>query len=123
MAQHFVPVLHRPQLEAKVVDVVGLYLDPAENAIVLSVDQKSQIQALDRTAPVLPMQPHLIERRSHDYVRHGTTAPFAALEIATGKPGSSTPTPSTATSPHGRRSAVMATPGRPRRQSQPCDRR
>jgi transposase len=74
-----------PQLEAKVVDVVGLYLDPPENAVVLSVDEKSQIQALDRTAPVLPMQPHLIERRSHDYVRHGTSTLFAALEVATGK--------------------------------------
>jgi transposase len=73
-----------PQLEAKVVDVVGLYLDPPQNAIVLSVDEKSQIQALDRTAPVLPTQPRLIERRSHDYVRHGTTTLFAALEVATG---------------------------------------
>jgi len=74
-----------PQLEAKVVDVVGLYLDPPQNAIVLSIDEKSQIQALDRTAPVLPTQPKLIERRSHDYVRHGTTTLFAALEVATGK--------------------------------------
>jgi transposase len=74
-----------PQLEAKVVDVVGLYLDPPQNAVVLSLDEKSQIQALDRTAPVLPTQPHLIERRSHDYVRHGTTTLFAALEVATGK--------------------------------------
>src|SRR3954471_2326458 len=74
-----------PELEAKVVDVVGLYLNPPENAIVLSVDEKSQIQALDRTMPVLPMQPGLVERRSHDYVRHGTTTLFAALEIATGK--------------------------------------
>ena len=74
-----------PELEAKVVDVVGLYLDPPENAIVLSIDEKSQIQALDRTAPVLPTQPHLIERRSHDYVRHGTTTLFAALDVATGK--------------------------------------
>jgi transposase len=74
-----------PELAAKVVDVVGLYLDPPENAIVLCVDEKSQIQALDRTAPVLPTQPHLIERRSHDYVRHGTTTLFAALEVATGK--------------------------------------
>jgi hypothetical protein len=62
-----------PQLEAKVVDVVGLYLDPPENAVVLCVDDKSQIQALDRTAPVLPMQPRMIERRSHDYIRRGTT--------------------------------------------------
>jgi transposase len=73
-----------PQLEAKVLDVVGLYLAPPENAIVLSIDEKSQIQALDRTAPVLPTQPHLIERRSHDYIRHGTTTLFAALEVATG---------------------------------------
>jgi transposase len=74
-----------PELEAKVVDVVGLYLAPPENAVVLCVDEKSQIQALDRTAPVLPTQPHLIERRSNDYVRHGTTTLFAALDIATGK--------------------------------------
>ena len=66
-------------------DVVGLYLAPPENAIVLCVDEKSQIQALDRTAPILPMQPGLPERRSHDYVRHGTTTLFAALEIATGR--------------------------------------
>src|SRR5665213_2306185 len=74
-----------PQLVAKVTDVVGLYLAPPENAIVLCVDEKSQIQALDRTAPILPMQPGLPERRTHDYVRHGTTTLFAALEIATGQ--------------------------------------
>ena len=74
-----------PQLVAKVTDVVGLYLAPPQNAIVLCVDEKSQIQALDRTAPILAMQPGLAERRSHDYVRHGTTTLFAALEIATGK--------------------------------------
>jgi len=74
-----------PELVAKVTDVVGLYLAPPENAIVLCVDEKSQIQALDRTAPILPMQPGLAERRSHDYVRHGTTTLFAALEVATGK--------------------------------------
>ena len=74
-----------PQLEAKVVDVVGLYLHPPENAVVLCVDEKSQIQALDRTAPILPMQPGLAERRSHDYLRHGTSTLFAALEIATGQ--------------------------------------
>src|SRR5215213_6287705 len=74
-----------PELVGKVTDVVGLYLAPPENAIVLCVDEKSQIQALDRTQPVLPMQPHLIERRSHDYVRHGTSTLFAALEVATGK--------------------------------------
>jgi len=74
-----------PELVAKVTDVVGLYLAPPENAVVLCVDEKSQIQALDRTAPMLPMQPGLPERRTHDYVRHGTATLFAALEIATGK--------------------------------------
>jgi transposase len=74
-----------PELVAKVTDVVGLYLAPPENAVVLCVDEKSQIQALDRTAPMLPMQPGLPERRTHDYVRHGTTTLFAALEIATGR--------------------------------------
>ena len=74
-----------PELVAKVTDVVGLYLEPPENAIVLCVDEKSQIQALDRTAPMLPMQPGLPERRTHDYKRNGTTTLFAALEIATGK--------------------------------------
>ena len=74
-----------PQLEAKVVDVVGLYLDPPQNAVVLSIDEKSQIQALDRTAPILPTQPKKIERRSYDYKRHGTTTLFAALDVATGK--------------------------------------
>ncbi len=73
-----------PQLVAKVTDVVGLYLAPPENAVVLCVDEKSQIQALDRTAPMLPMQPGLPARRTHDYKRHGTTTLFAALEIATG---------------------------------------
>jgi transposase len=74
-----------PELVAKVSDVVGLYLTPPENAIVLCCDEKSQIQALDRTAPMLPMQPGLPERRTHDYVRHGTTTLFAALNITTGK--------------------------------------
>ena len=74
-----------PQLEAKVRDVVGLYLDPPEKAVVLCVDEKSQIQALDRTAPILPMRPGLPEKATHDYVRHGTTTLFAALEVATGK--------------------------------------
>ncbi|GGP58090.1 hypothetical protein GCM10010247_33540 [Streptomyces calvus] len=69
----------------KVRDVVGLYLDPPEKALVLCVDEKSQIQALDRSQPVLPMVPGLPERRSHDYVRAGTTTLFAALEVATGK--------------------------------------
>jgi transposase len=74
-----------PELVAKVTDVVGLYLAPPKNAVVLCVDEKSQIQALDRTAPMLPMQPGLTERRTHDYTRHGTTTLFAALEIATGR--------------------------------------
>jgi transposase len=74
-----------PQLVAKVTDIVGLYLAPPEDAVVLCIDEKSQIQALDRTAPMLPMQPGLAERRTHDYKRNGTTTLFAALEIATGK--------------------------------------
>jgi transposase len=74
-----------PQLEAKVRDVVGLYLNPPDNAVVLCVDEKSQVQALDRTAPILPVRPGLPEKATHDYVRHGTTTLFAALEVATGK--------------------------------------
>ena len=74
-----------PELEAKIIDVVGLYLAPPENAVVLCIDEKSQIQALDRTQKVLPMQPGHAEQRTHDYVRHGTATLFAALEIATGK--------------------------------------
>ena len=74
-----------PELVAKVTDVVGLYLAPPQNAIVVCVDEKSQIQALDRTAPTLPMQPGRAARWTHDYRRHGTTTLFAALEIATGK--------------------------------------
>lgn len=74
-----------PELVEKVTDVVGLYLEPPKNAIVLSVDEKSQIQALDRTQPLLPMRPGQPERRTHDYKRHGTTTLFAALEIATGE--------------------------------------
>jgi transposase len=69
----------------KVRDVVGLYLDPPERAIVLSVDEKSQVQALDRSAPVLPMMPGVPERATHDYLRHGVTSLFAALDIATGQ--------------------------------------
>ena len=74
-----------PELEPKIRDVVGLYLDPPANAVVVSIDEKSQVQALDRTAPMLPLRPGLAARRTHDYVRHGTTTLFAALEIATGK--------------------------------------
>ena len=74
-----------PELEAKIRDVVGLYLNPPEKAIVLCVDEKSQVQALDRTAPILPLRPGLPEKQTHDYVRHGTTTLFAALEVATGR--------------------------------------
>src|SRR6266567_1357845 len=74
-----------PQLEAKVRDVIGLYLNPPDKAVVLCVDEKPQTQALERKAPVLPLRPGIPEKRSHDYVRHGTTALFAALEAATGK--------------------------------------
>src|SRR4030095_16000342 len=74
-----------PELEAKVRDVVGLYLNPPEKAVVLSIDEKSQIQALDRTAPILPLRPGLPEKATHDYVRHGTTTLFAAFEVAHGK--------------------------------------
>jgi transposase len=81
-----------PELEAKVRDVVGLYLNPPEQAIVLCVDwgsphavgEKSQIQALNRTAPILPLRPGLPEKATHDYRRNGTTTLFAALEVATG---------------------------------------
>ncbi|WP_460836109.1 IS630 family transposase, partial [Nocardioides hungaricus] len=74
-----------PELVGKVTDICGLYLAPPENAIVLCVDEKSQIQALDRTVPILPMTEGRIERRSHDYYRHGTSTLFAALDIATGQ--------------------------------------
>jgi transposase len=74
-----------PELEAKIRDVVGLYLDPPEGAVVVCVDEKSQIQALDRTQPILPMRAGQVERQTYDYVRHGTTTLFAALEVATGK--------------------------------------
>jgi transposase len=68
----------------KVRDIVGLYLNPPDRAMVLCVDEKSQIQALDRTQPMLPMRPGQVERRSHDYKRHGTTSLFAALDVKTG---------------------------------------
>jgi transposase len=74
-----------PFFVEKVRDVVGVYLDPPDKAVVLCVDEKSQVQALDRTQPLLPLGPGQVERRTHDYVRHGTTSLFAALEVATGK--------------------------------------
>src|SRR5437016_8672044 len=70
-----------PQFEEKVRDIAGLYLDPPERALVLCVDEKSQIQALDRTAPILPLRPGLPERQTHDYKRYGTTTLFAAFNI------------------------------------------
>lgn len=74
-----------PLFIEKVRDIVGLYLDPPLKAVVLCVDEKSQIQALDRTQPILPMAPGIPERRTHDYARHGTTSLFAALDVATGR--------------------------------------
>jgi transposase len=74
-----------PDFDTKMADVVGLYLDPPERALVLCVDEKSQIQALNRTQPILPMRPGLPARMTHDYQRNGTTSLFAALEVATGK--------------------------------------
>jgi transposase len=74
-----------PQLVEKVIDVVGLYLDPPKGALVLCVDEKTQIQALDRTQPTLPIKPGKAQRMTHDYKRNGTTSLDAALEIATGE--------------------------------------
>ena len=74
-----------PMFVEKVRDIIGLYLDPPDRALVLCVDEKSQIQALDRTQPLLPLRPGQVERRTHDYKRHGTTSLFAALDVATGQ--------------------------------------
>jgi len=74
-----------PELDAKIRDVVGLYLAPPEKAVVLCIDEKTQVQALDRTAPILPIRPGVPEKQTHDYVRNGTTTLFAALEVATGR--------------------------------------
>ena len=73
-----------PLFVEKVRDVVGLYVNPPDGALVLCVDEKTQVQALDRTAPVLPLRPGLPERRTHDYVRGGTTNLYAALDVASG---------------------------------------
>jgi Winged helix-turn helix/DDE superfamily endonuclease len=75
----------RLKLDAKIRDVVGLYLNPPEKAVVLCIDEKTQVQALDRTAPILPIRPGVPEKQTHDYVRNGTTTLFAALEVATGR--------------------------------------
>jgi transposase len=74
-----------PQFEEKVADIVGLYLSPPSGAVVLSVDEKTQVQALDRTQPTLPMDFDKTEKRTHDYVRHGITDLFAALNVGTGE--------------------------------------
>ena len=101
-----------PFFVEKVRDVVGLYLDPPDRALVLCVDEKSQMQALDRSAPVLPILPGRRPRMTHDYIRHGTTSLFAALDVATGKViGASTPPP---------RDRVPAVP-RPDRPQAPSD--
>ena len=105
-----------PLFVEKVLDVVGLYLDPPESAVVLCVDEKTQVQALDRSAPVLPMMPGMPEKRTHDYVRHGITSLFAALDIATGQviilAASPAPLRRVPEVPHQDRHAG---PGRPRR--------
>ena len=82
-AEHF-QLSKDPLLVEKIRDIVGLYMSPPDNALVLCVDEKSQIQALNRTQPLLPLRPGQAERRTHDYERHGTTTLFAALDVATG---------------------------------------
>ena len=74
-----------PKFAEKVIDVVGLYLNPPDNALVLSVDEKTQIQALDRTHPMLPLRPGQVARRTHDYKRHGTANLYPAFNVATGE--------------------------------------
>lgn len=74
-----------PFFVEKVRDIIGLYLNPPDRAVILCIDEKSQVQALDRTQPLLPLAPGQAERRTHDYVRNGTTSLFAALDVATGR--------------------------------------
>lgn len=81
--EHF-KLSNDPQFTSKVRDIVGLYLNPPERALVLCADEKAQIQALDRTQPILPMRPGMAERQTHDYLRHGTTSLFAALDVRSG---------------------------------------
>jgi transposase len=80
-----VPLSTDPHFETKIFDVVGLYLDPPDGAVVLSFDEKTQVQALDRTQPLLPIDFGKTEKRTHDYIRHGTTNLFAALEVHSGQ--------------------------------------
>ena len=82
--EHF-KLSNDPQFIEKVRDIVGLYLSPPEGALVLCADEKAQIQALDRTQPILPMRPGMAERQTHDYLRHGITSLFAALDVRSGK--------------------------------------
>src|SRR5437868_8778851 len=82
--QRYFKLSKDPFFVEKVRDIAGLYLNPPEHAIVLCVDEKSQVQALERTQPILPLRPGLPEQRTSDYERHGTTSLFAALDIATG---------------------------------------
>ncbi len=107
-----------PQFVEKVVDVVGLYHNPPEKAVVLCVDEKCQMQALDRSQPVLPMMPGMPERRTHDYVRHGITTLFAAFNIADGTVISETAPPAPRDGvqevPHHHRQDRARGPGRPR---------
>ena len=84
VAEHF-KLSNDPYFVDKVRDVVGLYMNPPDKALVLCVDEKSQIQALDRTQPLLPMTFGVAQRRSHDYRRYGTTTLFAALDVASGE--------------------------------------
>ncbi len=84
LREHF-KLSPNPQFIDKVRDVAGLYLNPPDAAVVLCVDEKTQVQALDRTAPMLPMMPNVPRRQTHDYVRHGTTNLYAALDIASGQ--------------------------------------
>ena len=74
-----------PDFEIKAADVIGLYVNPPQHAAVFCVDEKAQMQALDRSQPLLPLRPGQVERRTHDYQRHGTTSLFAALDVKTGK--------------------------------------
>lgn len=74
-----------PAFEKKLEDIVGLYLDPPENAVVLCIDEKSQVQALERAQPILPLRPGIPERQTHDYIRHGVTNLYAALNVVSGK--------------------------------------
>jgi hypothetical protein len=105
-----------PLFVDKVRDVVGRYLAPPENALVLAVDEKSQMQAIDRTAPILPIMPTTPARMTHDYVRHGTTSLFAALDVGS---GSVIAQQSPGRVPGARSAAASARPAEPPRPPRP----